>query len=278
MFNCQYRIQTLTRVLIASICLNFIGSLAQAQTPTAADPQFTRLLEAYPDHLKAIVNDELIWRDGTQMSVDAPNAISTKKSVDSTADGADPLKRPSIRDMLAIPYGLSTDPNDVPPQLDPGRARPSAFFLKMYGDCRRGETRKHLARVTWLPGKTRKSFLVTTVNGVHEKLAKVSTELSRLPNRFMKYLTPAAGTYNCRQIAGTKRLSAHSYGIAIDIAIKHSDYWRWSKPNAAGQRPYRNKIPMEIVRIFEAHGFIWGGRWRHYDTMHFEYRPELLPK
>ena len=26
----------------------------------------------------------------------------------------------------------------------------------------------------------------------------------------------------------------------------------------------------------EKHGFIWGGRWYHYDTMHFEYRPELL--
>jgi len=22
--------------------------------------------------------------------------------------------------------------------------------------------------------------------------------------------------------------------------------------------------------------FIWGGRWYHFDTMHFEYRPELL--
>ena len=40
---------------------------------------------------------------------------------------------------------------------------------------------------------------------------------------------------------------------------------------------YKNRIPMEIVRIFEKHGFIWGGRWSHYDTMHFEYRPELLP-
>ena len=27
---------------------------------------------------------------------------------------------------------------------------------------------------------------------------------------------------------------------------------------------------------FETHGFIWGGKWYHYDTMHFEYRPELL--
>jgi hypothetical protein len=30
----------------------------------------------------------------------------------------------------------------------------------------------------------------------------------------------------------------------------------------------------ERVEIFERHGFIWGGKWYHYDTMHFEYRPE----
>ena len=24
------------------------------------------------------------------------------------------------------------------------------------------------------------------------------------------------------------------------------------------------------------HGFIWGGKWYHYDTMHFEFRPELV--
>jgi hypothetical protein len=35
-------------------------------------------------------------------------------------------------------------------------------------------------------------------------------------------------------------------------------------------------MPREIVDAFERHGFIWGGRWYHYDTMHFEYRPELL--
>ena len=34
--------------------------------------------------------------------------------------------------------------------------------------------------------------------------------------------------------------------------------------------------PTEIVAIFEKHGFIWGGKWYHFDTMHFEFRPELL--
>ena len=38
----------------------------------------------------------------------------------------------------------------------------------------------------------------------------------------------------------------------------------------------QEQMPREIVDIFERHGFIWGGKWYHYDTMHFEYRPELL--
>jgi hypothetical protein len=45
---------------------------------------------------------------------------------------------------------------------------------------------------------------------------------------------------------------------------------------ALGKGGYRNRFPYEIVAIFERHGFIWGGKWGHFDTMHFEYRPELL--
>ncbi|MFM7757478.1 MAG: M15 family metallopeptidase [Crocinitomicaceae bacterium] len=35
-------------------------------------------------------------------------------------------------------------------------------------------------------------------------------------------------------------------------------------------------IPLELVEIFERYGFIWGGKWLPYDTMHFEFRPELI--
>lgn len=97
-----------------------------------------------------------------------------------------------------------------------------------------------------------------------------------MPARFDAYLFPSAGTYNCRVIAGTKRTSAHGHGIAIDIATKASDYWRWAGAKAGGKIPYKNKVPPEIVDVFEKHGFVWGGKWYHYDTMHFEYRPELL--
>ena len=63
-------------------------------------------------------------------------------------------------------------------------------------------------------------------------------------------------------------------GTAIDINVERSDYWAWA--NRRGRIAYRNRIPNEIAAIFEAHGFIWGGKWYHFDTMHFEYRPELL--
>jgi hypothetical protein len=106
---------------------------------------------------------------------------------------------------------------------------------------------------------------------VASKLKAVERELAKIPN-IRKYLRPIGGTFKWRKIAGTSRMSVHSFGAAIDINVKYSAYWRWNK----GKYRYQNKIPLSIVKVFEKHGFIWGGRWYHYDTMHFEYRPELL--
>ena len=83
-------------------------------------------------------------------------------------------------------------------------------------------------------------------------------------------------TFAWRPIANTTRMSAHSYGVAIDIVVGKSNYWEWEK-KPDGSLVWANKIPQAIVDAFEAEGFAWGGRWYHYDTMHFEYRPELLP-
>ena len=94
---------------------------------------------------------------------------------------------------------------------------------------------------------------------------------------FHRYVDDPAGTFNWRRIKDTERLSLHSFGIAVDINVEYSNYWKWDDPG--GERlhlDYVNRIPLEIVEIFEKHGFIWGGKWYHYDTMHFEYRPELL--
>jgi hypothetical protein len=79
---------------------------------------------------------------------------------------------------------------------------------------------------------------------------------------------------SCRPVADTGSMNMHGYAAAIDLNLAVSDYWLWNKKAKAIS--YKNRMPREIVEIFERHGFIWGGRWYHYDTMHFEYRPELL--
>ena len=78
---------------------------------------------------------------------------------------------------------------------------------------------------------------------------------------------PSAGTYNCRTIANTSRLSVHAFGAAIDINSKFADYWEWSK-GKDGKVAWKNRVPGAIGEIFERHGFIWGAKWYHFDSMH----------
>ncbi|MDP6946701.1 MAG: M15 family metallopeptidase, partial [Myxococcota bacterium] len=113
--------------------------------------------------------------------------------------------------------------------------------------------------------------------GVDKRLAAVRDALAGLPRAQRRYFETTAGTFNWRKIRDTPRLSMHSFAVAIDVGVPYADYWKWSKRrNADGAIVYRNRFPMSVVTAFEAQGFIWGGKWYHHDTMHFEYRPELL--
>jgi hypothetical protein len=223
------------------------------------------LLRAYPDALAGFDGSELIWRDGTRMSVGEGEPDENPQ---------EQLRQGSILDQLRLPYPLGEALLPAP-QQDPGRVRNRAFFDKMYGDCRAGEVAPKLVRVVWLPKTWGHAVSITSINGVDKRLAAISHELDELPADDKKYLFPPGGTYNCRAVADTGQPSVHAWGAAIDINPAYSDYWLWHR-TAGDLAPYTNRIPLEIVAIFERHGFIWGGRWQHFDTMHFEYRPELL--
>jgi hypothetical protein len=90
--------------------------------------------------------------------------------------------------------------------------------------------------------------------------------------------------WNWRSIADTQSRSFHAYGTAVDILPASrrglETYWLWtSRYNSQWwDVPYTKRLhpPDKIVKAFEAYGFIWGGKWLFYDTMHFEYRPEIL--
>jgi hypothetical protein len=248
------------------VLATMLATIAGVRADPLADAA-RRLIAAYPAHIVRRDAGDIVWRDGRRMPLSDGRRDKDPATRLATAD---------LTDMFALPYpraGFTTPPAR---DADPGRARNRAFFDAMYGDCTKGEVARHLVDVIWLPKKWGKPLRITRINGVADKLAAVSAALDALPASFDQHLFPAAGTYNCRTIAGTNRVSAHGHGIAVDIATARADYWQWAGFKPGDVISYRNRVPIEIVRAFEAHGFIWGGAWYHYDTFHFEYRPELL--
>lgn len=259
------------RQLIVALALLLIASSVPAR---ASDQEaLDVLVAAYPTFLTRHDGRLLYWRDGTTMPVgDGRQDQSSKaKSFDAL------LREASILDQFRIPYrrGATAAPAR---DEDPGRFRNAAFFRKMYGDCRRGEFQARLTEIVWLPKTWGHRVKVTSVNGIAQKLTAISAEIETLPPDVRRAAFPIAGVFSCRPVADTGQMSMHAYAAAIDLNLAVSDYWFWQKPKNGSDAPiaYRNRMPRAIIDIFERYGFIWGGRWYHYDTMHFEYRPELL--
>jgi hypothetical protein len=182
-------------------------------------------------------------------------------------------RNPTIEDLFEQRY--HTGPITTPPEnFDPGRVRSDTIFFSWFGHDA-AEVQKKLVAVR-MAGKI---FMV------HEKVkpnveriaARIAIELKKTPS-LADYFDKPGGTFNWRLIAGTDMLSNHSWAAAIDLDVPHSNYWRNEPGVASGAKPivWKNRYPQAIVDAFEAEGFIWGGRWWHFDTMHFEYRPELI--
>lgn len=239
----------------------------------------SRLETAYPDLVQAVHDDEIVWKDGTHMSLfdEYPNKTPLEK-----------LDHPALFDQLNdvhyIP-GFSEVTEENIPFGDPGRIRFEPFFKKMYGQTK-DEVKTHLVTIYWMPKIFGFAYPleVTTINQVHEKLMKISNELELLVLEHPEYeifLKDPGETFCWRYIANTTRLSNHSFGMTIDINPTTSNYWQWDlirdgkEISETAPLVYKNNVPIDIVMIFEKYGFIWGGKWLHYDSMHFEYRPEI---
>jgi hypothetical protein len=82
-----------------------------------------------------------------------------------------------------------------------------------------------------------------------------------------RFVEPCAGGYTYRAIREIPtKLSLHSLGAAVDFdALKNPMKWE----------PERTRLGTEpglgVVRIFNAHGWTWGGLWDRPDAMHFQY-------
>lgn len=178
------------------------------------------------------------------------------------------LDEPDLEDTFSIPYHTGPITPVTQENEDPGRIRFEPLFHATYGAS---QAQVDVVSIEFLGQKLKVHRKVAPIFARVEK--RLEAVLDKDPT-LRPFLTNMGGTFNWRKIANTNRQSAHSYGVSIDLNVARSHYWEWAKPKTPMH--WENRIPQVIVDAFEAEGFIWGGRWYHYDTMHFEYRPELL--
>jgi len=210
---------------------------------------------------KAVLAEAEWWlelSDGARIRWDDRRAKTAEEQLDA----------PDLEDMLETPYPRGPIAKVTLVDHDPGRARVERLFEATYGATEKA------VRSALVPWKLRGHVMV-----VHPRALPAFERVRvRLDGAIAKDPTLApffdhpGGTFVFRTIAGTSRRSAHAFGIALDIDTSRSHYWR----NDGKAVAWKNSVPQAIVDAFEAEGFVWGGRWWHYDTMHFEWRPELF--
>lgn len=227
------------------------------------------LFMAYPDHIVDVEKQDnglvyLVTKSGNKIVYDDKKEKSQQEKL---ANG-------DLQDMMEQVYPLEKTEDLMEENFDPGRVRSYLLLNEVYGSSRE-QIEKNLTNVNF----AYQNYRFNKNNSAAESLDKVSKtllELAKTNNKISSFINPANGTFNYRIISGTGRLSAHAYGIAIDIASDKRDYWKWATREQGKARLIQ--YPDELVKVFEENNFIWGGKWGHFDILHFEYRPEIILK
>lgn len=263
-------------IFILCSCANNINNenviLTELQL-TAYDTTMKRdllsLMMAYPEHITNIDQDIdnkvfVIMKSGKRIIYDDKKSKSYEGK----------LNNPDLQDMMEQIYPLTDTKNIMPENFDPGRIRVYPLLTEVYG-VSKSQIQSNLTSVKF----GYQNCMFNKNNKASESLQSVADELAPIMEKHPKirsFVFPLSGTFNYRLIAGTGRLSPHSFGITIDLARDKKDYWQWVSRKEGQKR--LDVYPREIVQIFEKNNFIWGGKWAHFDILHFEYRPELIIK
>ncbi|MCL2801490.1 MAG: M15 family metallopeptidase [Treponema sp.] len=162
--------------------------------------------------------------------------------------------------------------------------RRSSYFLDaLWQAPTRLETENRLVRITFLGRRTR------VHGGIQQSLALVEERIraiARMDSTVQTWINNLGNLegWGWRNIADTQARSYHSYGLAVDLLPRNlgrrQTYWLWTSQYRADwwNVPYNERYhpPAAVISAFETYGFVWGGKWPLFDTMHFEYRPEIL--
>ena len=266
--------------------------LSVPEEPSRAEVVLSAIKMAYPDRIRTVefydgdwtivvYNERFFWADGRLL----PEHLRHR------AEEYSPLGFYNY--PAALPPFAEASPEENARmreqevrRLDtsiPVMMRSPHFFDTLWRSRNRVEAWDNVKTIRFL------GISVTVHYSILTQLSLVEQRILRLANtntavrRWVDSIRIVEG-WGWRDIAQTQNRSYHAYGAAIDILPQNlgnqQTYWLWSSEyypewwNIPHTRRYHP--PEEVIQIFESFGFIWGGKWARFDTMHFEYRPEIL--
>ncbi|GHU38102.1 hypothetical protein FACS1894172_21640 [Spirochaetia bacterium] len=161
--------------------------------------------------------------------------------------------------------------------------RSPAFWDAVFRAHNRDESYSRLKSIKFLGWNVMVHYTILEELALVEERIQEIAKTDRAVTAWINNIN-SASAWNWRDIANTSSRSFHSYGTAIDILPKSlnglATYWLWTAESTPEwwAVPYEKRFhpPEPVIHAFEQYGFIWGGKWALYDTMHFEYRPEIF--
>jgi hypothetical protein len=161
--------------------------------------------------------------------------------------------------------------------------RSQHFYDALWRASNRSESWNRVKSLRFLGRPVYVHYSILEELALVEERILAESETNAQVKRWMDSLDLLDG-WNWRNIADTQSRSFHSYGAALDLLPRSTGnletYWSWTARNKSDwwAVPYSGRLhpPDAVIRAFESYGFVWGGKWMYYDTMHFEYRPEIF--
>lgn len=239
-----------------------------------ADPRVRAFVQAYRPLIDSVAygDDDVVFSLGARSIHFRDGRMLSEERLD-REDECDPI-------FYRYPLAPLTEPLPEPRRMP---TYCTDLFETLWGSTEK-EVRAHGRSVTFLDHRMFVNELLV------DPLAAVEAELRRIGEHdrdVARWIDGLDVTYSFsfREIAGSGTRSQHAWGLAVDLVPRsyhgRAVYWRWSKvfdEKGWSRIPIEERWspPQPVIETFERNGFIWGGKWAHFDVIHFEYRPEIL--